>query len=123
MHLKKWKPHLSKGQYPGIYLSIKAILECPSCKHVNDYETEGHEIGGIKIGVGLEMLLSWKIDELERLKVCPKCGIVSCLPESDQKRLEKELVKMITEEWLKEAKIIFEKKQREKNFASLSKKS
>ncbi len=98
MYLKSWNPVLSKAVCMGPALSIEATLMCPFCGKIITKKTGGHEAD-----TNLKMKMEWEINELKKLIGCPKCGLVSVLPEDDEERLKREIT-IITKEWIEKTK-------------------
>jgi len=100
MNLRRWKPVIDDGQYPGKYLSIQTTLECPFCSKPVTIITGGHSISTSN----KDNLIQWKTDEVLKPRACSNCGIISTLPEADKRRLLEEVGSIITVEWLEKHK-------------------
>ncbi len=97
MYLKSWSPAFNKKSilgYPCVY--FVATLECPACKKIIQAETIGYEVRGSHL-----TRMDLQINDLKKPRPCLKCGVVSTLPEKDEKNLREQAVAITEAEFKK----------------------
>lgn len=96
MRPMSWKPILEGNPNCPIF-HLTAVLECPFCHHVQDAQSAFVVIGG---ETTLEAAVEETLGSIRKQRNCERCGIISCLPAADSKKLGQEATETLTSAWL-----------------------
>lgn len=84
-----------------------AKLACAACNEITTVRSEEirlGEVNGYYTGIPTEWFWSKSVDDISKLRECPKCGSLSTIPEDAKRDLKRQVKNFVTADWLQNEK-------------------